>query len=74
MPKSWTRGDFDPGDVEEDVEEEHLSDISSEDEPDLENDGAIAEAPRDTGHIRDAASKFDAVLRLVFNHLRAVTP
>ena len=64
-------GDPDPGDVEEDVEEEHLSDISSEDEPDLDDDGAIAEAPRDTGHIRDMASKLDAVLRLVFDHLRA---
>jgi RNA polymerase I-specific transcription initiation factor RRN3 len=63
-------GDFDPGDVE-DVEEEHLSDISSEDEPDLDDDGAIAEAPRDTVHIRDMASKLDAVLRPVFDHLRA---
>jgi RNA polymerase I-specific transcription initiation factor RRN3 len=37
----------------------------------LDDDGAIAEAPRDTGHIRDMASKLDAVLRLVFDHLRS---
>lgn len=58
-------------DPDEDVEEEHFSDLSSEGEPNLDDNGVITEAPRDTGHIKDMASKLDAVLRLVFDYLRA---
>jgi RNA polymerase I-specific transcription initiation factor RRN3 len=56
---------------EEDAEEENLSDISSEDEPDLDDDRVITEPPRDTGHIKDMVAKLDAVLKLVFDHLCA---
>lgn len=55
---------------EADAEEENLSDISSEDEPDLDDGGVIAEPPRDTVHIIGMAAKLDAVLKLVFDHLR----
>lgn len=52
-----------------DPEEEHFSDISSEDELDLDEEPVFEEALRDTLHVKEMASKLDSVLKLVFDHL-----
>lgn len=56
-------------DPDEDAEEEHFSDVSSEDEPDPEDEPDFKEAPRDPTHVKDMASKLDAILKLVLDHL-----
>lgn len=56
-------------DEDEVVDEGHFSDISSEDEPDVDDEPVYQEVLRDTAHVRDMAAKLDAILKLLFDHL-----
>lgn len=46
-----------------------MSDISSEDEPGIDDLPIVDEAPRDHAHLSDMAIKLDAVLTLLFDYL-----
>ncbi|KAF8312683.1 RNA polymerase I-specific transcription initiation factor RRN3 [Clavulina sp. PMI_390] len=56
--------------IEDEGDDGAFSDVDSEDEPDLDDDENAPEAPRDTAHVRDMASKLDAMLGLLFEHLQ----
>lgn len=58
-------------DPESDEEQDRLSNISSEDEPDVDDVPVIEEAARDHAHLSDMAMKLDAILTLLFDHLGA---
>lgn len=65
--------DDDDDDSDESDSDDNLSDLSS-DAGDMDDAQPLADIPTNVQHIRDMAKKLDAILKLLFDHLKCRNP